>query len=892
MPVLWVALSFALGIALAGSLPPMPLPLLAACVLFAVLAIAVWRTRFAFVLILLAFGLAGSFARQAEVAAVAPDRIKELFAQGRLRSGESVEFTGRITGAIDRASQGLIFSVNADSIMIQGQPQNASGTLRLFANVETEGSAARYAELALEPGNRITAIAELDRDERFRNPGVRSRVQLMDVQGIDATGTISSPVLIRRIERTRTNPLTAWIFGIRDSLILKFRQTLSTRAAGIAIASMFGNKHFLDAGTAGVFRDGGTFHILVISGLHITFLGGIAAAFVGLFTRRRLVRFFLVCGFLWIYAFAVGAESPVIRASLMFTILWFAYLINRPGSLLNALGLCGLLLLAWRPGELFSPSFQLTFVSVGAIVLAGFPIVRRLREIGSWTPTRETPFPPVVSAPIKRFCESLYWNEKAWQIESSRNSWSAKLFKSPALFPGASGLARRLAARIFEGLVVSAVVQFAMLPLTVHYFHRFVPVSVVLNIWTGPLVALLAFVSSAAAGFSIISSALSLPLVRLADLIVWLILSVPGQVNDFPGLSFRVPVYAAAEPWIYFAYLAAAAILGMSVYRWDPFDIKSNRAAPGPPLFRPAITTAAFAILTGAAIVLHPFSGPRGDGRLYVEFLDVGQGDSTLITFPNGETMLVDAGGRRRFETDIPVEFEPDRPSIGEMVVSEFLWEKGISSIDRIVATHADADHIEGLTAVISNFRIGEAWFGPTVGIDDLRSRLEGELSAKGVPIKSVSRGDTFEIAGVRVDVLHPNGMPSLTAKENDLSVVIRLTFGGRSFLLTGDIESAAELELVNGGAGLGADVIKVPHHGSRSSSTPEFVGLVRPRFAVIPVGRRSHFGHPHEEVVKSWSDIGASVITTGDQGTAAFSTDGRELVVYFPVGWSAPVSR
>jgi len=883
MPVLWLALSFALGIAVAGWMQAAILPLAAACIFISLLTLVLWRLQAAPILILFAFLLAGTIARQAEVAAIAQDRIKELFSSGTLRSGETVEVAGTITGGIERTPQGFFIKISADSVVIDGEPLGTSGIVRLFAEAETEEATARYAEFALGPGSRISAVAELEREDKFRNPGVRSRTSTLDIQGIDATGTITNPVFVRRIQRGPSRSFSAAIFGIRDSLIRKFQQTLSPRAAGIAIASMFGNKHYLDAGTAGIFRDGGTFHILVISGLHITFIGGIAAAFVGLFTRRRLVRFVVVCGFLWLYAFAVGAESPVVRASLMFTILWFAYLIHRPGSLPNALGLCGLILLAWRPSELFSASFQLTFVSVGAIVLAGFPIVGRFREIGSWTPDRERPFPPMVPEPLKRFCETLYWNEKAWEIESSRNTWSAKLFKSPWRIAGGSDVARRLAARIFEGLVISAVVQIAMLPLTVHYFHRFVPVSVVLNIWTGPLVAFLAFVSTAAAGLSIISSALSLPFVHLADLVVWLVLSVPGQVADLSLLSFRVPVYAGAEPWIYLAYLTGVSILGLLVYRWDPFAFKMNQDLPGPRRLRLIAAVAASSILIGVTIVLHPFSEPRPDGRLHVEFLDVGQGDSTFITFPNGETMLVDAGGRRKFETDIPLDFEPDRPSIGETVVSEFLWEKGISSIDRIVATHADADHIQGLTAVIRNFQIGEGWFGPAIGADDIRSELERELLLRRVPVNLVSRGDAFEIGGATVEVLYPSEMPSLAAKENDLSVVLRITFGSRSFLLTGDIESAAERELVNAGALLAADVIKVAHHGSRSSSTAAFVDRVRPQIAVVPVGRRSHFGHPHEEVVKRWSDIGAGVFTTGERGMVVLSTDGKDLVINFP---------
>ncbi len=197
------------------------------------------------------------------------------------------------------------------------------------------------------------------------------------------------------------------------------------------IASLLGNKHFLDKSSAEVFREGGTFHILVISGLHITFIGGLLLLLVRIFARNKLMQFVVVSSFLWIYTIAVGAEVPVVRASLMFTILLFSHVIYRTSSLVNSLGACALLLLVWRPQDLFGPSFQLTFVSVAAIVVMGFPLIEKLRSIGSWTPTIEAPFPPFVPNWLKRLCETIYWREEAWRIEAKRHVWSANLFKSP-----------------------------------------------------------------------------------------------------------------------------------------------------------------------------------------------------------------------------------------------------------------------------------------------------------------------------------------------------------------------------------------------------------------------------------------------------------------------------
>ena len=170
------------------------------------------------------------------------------------------------------------------------------------------------------------------------------------------------------------------------------------------------------------------------------------------------------------------------------------------------------------------------------------------------------------------------------------------------------------------------------------------------------------------------------------------------------------------------------------------------------------------------------------------------------------------------------------------------------------------------------------AWFGRPQKDDPDQVRLEAVLDRHGVPVEGLTRGERFEVGGVVIEVLNPP--PDVTGlwQENDRSIVLRLTYGARSFLLAGDIEQVAESEII--GPDLKADVVKVPHHGSHTSSTPAFVASTRPQFAIISVGRMSQFGHPHREIVERWQSAGAEVLTTGNNGTISFSTDGQDLVV------------
>ncbi len=286
-------------------------------------------------------------------------------------------------------------------------------------------------------------------------------------------------------------------------------------------------------------------------------------------------------------------------------------------------------------------------------------------------------------------------------------------------------------------------------------------------------------------------------------------------------------------------------------------------------------------------IIFHPFSAPKVDGKLHIDFLDVGQGDSALITFPNSETLLVDGGGKINFNKiylqneyeDEPELFEPDTQNIGERIVSAFLWEKGYDQIDYILATHADADHIQGLTEIARNFRVRSALFGRTPLKNAEFTKLYEILQKREVPIVKLSRGDVLRFDEAKIEVLYPEKDDSIDAiSDNNNSVVLRLIYGERIFLLTGDIEKEAETELLQTPEFLQSDVVKAAHHGSRTSSTQKFIEATHAKLVIIAVGRESPFGHPHKEVLERWKNSGAKIVTTGERGTVSISTDGKDL--------------
>lgn len=873
-PLLWLAAAFAAGITAAVFTNVDFVAAAGAAFASASAAYVLKEHPSAPYLLIIAFLSLGAFCHQFEIAATSDHRIKRLYDERRIPSGTPVEIEGTLAGRAEPTHDGAILRLRAEKLARATQDIHASGIVKIFIPLRNAEQLADLTVLDLSSGTRIRTACVLAREDQYLNPGVTPRRQILDQQGIDATCTVKSPLLVEVINRPAVPSPLDFVYEQRQWLIDEFRSRLSPQAAGVMIASLLGDKYFLDRETADVFREGGTFHVLVISGLHITFIGGVLLWLAGRFARGRWRQFAFAGTALWLYTFAVGAEVPVVRASVMFTALLIARAIYRDGSLLNTLGLCILVLLAWRPADLFSPSFLLTIVSVSAIVGMALPMIEKLRAIGSWMPDAATPFPPNVPASLRRFCETLYWRPHVWQMEQDRQIWSARIFKQPFFAGRVSDAVRKFIAYLFEGLLVSFIVQLWMLPLSIHYFHRVSPVSVLLNLWVGLVLAVESFTALMAVLFGLVSESLSLPFAMLTDSLNRLLVAFPSLFVDLDQASFRVPVYAGPTRMIYLFHFLPLGALAIAAYRWDVFALVQLKGVKYYAIF----ACLALSAFLSSLMIFHPSSAPAPNGRLRVDFLDVGQGDSALVTFPNGETILIDGGGRIRYRDDEENAFQPDAPRIGEMVVSEFLWEKGYSSINRLVVTHADADHAQGLTDVVRNFRVGEIWLGALPKGESELDVLLAEAKRRGVPVTRIGRGDIFEIAGTKIETLWPAKFAEQTGSDNNASLVLRLVFGESEFLFTGDIEKETESALLSSGSVLAADLVKVPHHGSRTSSTVEFVNAVDPQIAVIPVGRRSMFGHPHSEVLERWQASTPTVLTTGQRGTVTITTDGRTI--------------
>jgi competence protein ComEC len=401
--------------------------------------------------------------------------------------------------------------------------------------------------------------------------------------------------------------------------------------------------------------------------------------------------------------------------------------------------------------------------------------------------------------------------------------------------------------RIQSAFLLTAAAGAGTAPLVAHHFNQFTWVGLISNPVVMPLVGILVVPMGLFGAFWIILiHSAGLPFAGFYEAVVRLLLQTVEWFASLPKAQIHVPSPPVAV--IVFWYAAAGLVL------WPGGSmVRTRRLAAAVCL----VLTLPWIIGAGAA---------RGDRLFRVTFLDVGQGDSAWVEFPGGRTMLVDGGSRAgSFDT-------------GRLAIAPYLWDRSVRRIDTIVLTHPQLDHGGGLSYLIGKFPVGAIWTNGAGKDAKFFDDILREARERGVPIRRVYAGwGSGQPGPTAVEVLHPGRSPG-GLSDNDLSVVLRIRRGRYSFLFTGDIEAPAESALLRRAAPLESTVLKVPHHGSRTSILPRFLTGVCPQTAVISVGRANPFGHPSPEALEAYGILGSKVFRTDRDGAITIETDGERI--------------
>jgi competence protein ComEC len=703
-------------------------------------------------------------------------------------------------------------------------------------------------------GEHVRVVVRVIAPETYRDAGAWSRTDYLLDQGITAT----APVDAEQVERLGAAPghfiscrLAQLQHGASAHLLalpaamrsLPEPLRLSPDDAAMLAAMTTGDRSYLTHPLREGFERTGSFHMLVVSGFHLAIVAG---CLFWLASRMRLPHVsatLLTIAASFAYALFTGFAAPVQRSLWMVTLYLLGRLVYRERSALNTIGFASLCLLVASPRSLFDAGLQMTLLAVVAIAGVAAPMLERtahpylkstrdlrLIALDVKLPPKLAEFRVILRMLAERmeraFCRGAGWRALPWTV--------------------------RFALRCVELIVVSCVVELAMtLPMAL-YFHRITMFALPVNLIILPLLTVL----MPAALVTLAALTAGPAAAVLPGAVTALVLHAGVRlVHFFGSLAWGDVRVATPLLWqsLAFCALLAGAMLLARGGRWQ------RRGA-----------WAALAVAALAAVLPRPVDHPHN--ALLVEALDVGQGDSLLLITPDGTTMLLDGGGfgggPRQAAQDL---------DIGEEVVSPALWARGIHHLDIVALSHAHSDHMGGLPAIIRNFHPPELWVGNNPPVAAYAALL-AEARALHVEVRSLHAGDTMALGTAQVRALAPfaDYQPGAEPSNND-SLVLRVAYGDTSVLLEGDAEAPIE-EAMLAEPDLKSTVLKVGHHGSVSSSQPDFLARVQPQWAVISCGLHNRYGHPRAEVLAELEQTKVRTLSTDIDGASCFRLDGKTV--------------
>jgi competence protein ComEC len=656
----------------------------------------------------------------------------------------------------------------------------------------------------------------------FRNPGAFDYGRYLRRHGVYATASLSKAERLELVQRS-SSAYVARLSALKTSLAAHIDRTMPSPAAAITQEMVLGISGGLTPQVREAFAASGTAHLTSVSGLHVGFV--YTAVFFVLKYGLLQLRFRLLEPF---------SGGP------------------RPSKLAAAGGLLAVLGYACLVGSNL-PTIRST------LMIATYVTAYLLDRDGDpWQTT-------ALAALLLLSVQPLSLFDIGFQLSFAgvlAILYAQRFLHPPDTIPvtelEVSSLRLRFNTKLREAVMISTFASLGTAPLVLYVFQRLPLIAPLANIVVMPF------------------ASIAVPLALLASFLAEVSQPLGGVLLGLTGLvvtaMYTLIAFFAATPY-------AAPRLGMVAL---PVIVLAYGTLVLMPYSR-VCRAARWGAITGVVVIVAwltwPWLMPERSGQLEVTFLDVGQGDASVIRFPRGSAMLIDGGGSYRDDFDV-----------GARVVAPFLWYQGMRRVDYVVATHPHPDHAKGLGYILSDFRVRQFWDNGDQSTAPWYDKLRQMAMAQHMYRNVGHNGPAaVTIDGVALELLHPTPTfqphmkrrgSSEDAAENNRSLVVKLTYGAISILFTGDIEQEAERFLLQSGHNLRATILKVPHHGSRTSSSEPFVRAVNPNVAVISVQRDSRFGHPHPVVVDRYTALGTHILRTDAHGAITIRTDGHTVSI------------
>ncbi len=666
-------------------------------------------------------------------------------------------------------------------------------------------------------GNRLRFLCKLYPPRGFHNPGGFSYERHLAFERVHTIGFLSVANACVKIGEGFKNPLLLQVEGWRDQIRDFLEREANPRCSSIFKALVLGEQGNIPEEVKEYFILTGTAHLLAISGDQFGIVAVLSFSLLIWILKRSEILLLSIS----VRKLAAGLTIPCI--------ILYAFIAGGGISVIRA----AIMVVTFLVSILFNRERNL----LHTLALAAF-LILIFSPPSLFDVSFQLSFLAVLSILylVPRILEGLRKEEPPLP---SGATWKKNIWKY-----------------IKISLIVTAVATLGTAPFVALHFNRISPIGLATNLfvipWVGFVIVPLSLIASI---LSFFFTPLATFLLNINSFITLTLLRILAFLASFPFASLFVSTPTALEIALFCSLLFLAVHLK---------KLEGARYL--------------FAGLCVVLVLDFAFWNLKGlfQKNLTMTFIDVGQGDSILIEFPKGKRMLIDGGG-----------LYGDRFDIGKNVIAPFLWNKKIHRIDYLVLTHPDPDHLKGLNFVASHFPIGQFWDSGLRGDSESYFQLVETLLSKKVERFSLNEKTPLQIInGVQISFLNPPGkiesrrVGRNTSFFNNHSLVMKLQFKNMRVLLAADIEKEVEYRLMREGYSLRVDILKIPHHGSASSSTPLFLERVKPTYAVLSVGERNIGRLPHPEVLKRYQHLGSRIFRTDQHGAITIITDGEKIEV------------
>jgi competence protein ComEC len=739
---------------------------------------------------------------------------------------------------------------------VAGRPVQYNGRLRFFLEAEEiEQSRAAVAVVGkirvtvtgdrgrplpeIRPGDRITLNGRIRPIRNFNNPGGFDYQRYMAFKAIRHS-TYCRAAGLTVLESAPPGPFGRIIENLREEIVALIATTPEGDQRGVMQALLIGERSQIAPDLRHAFHRVGVSHLLAISGLHVGIVATLAfflfqrlfAAVPALLWSAWSRKLAAVCAFLpvLLYACLSGMSPSTQRATLMVGVFLSTFLFQRDQDAINTLAAAALAILIISPPAVFTISFQLSFAAV-------------------------------------------FWILYGMKQASSRGPGGAN--------PQTGGPLHRFLSRGLKFVLVSTFATLGTVPLVLLHFNHISLIGIPANCVLVPLIGF-AVVPVGLAGVFLapLSPTLAGWCMQLAAAVLVPALKVIDALAALPFAAVYTVTPSPVEVAGYYALLWAALHLIFPRRPPDETACRLRSEADREDLRRRKRAAMGLVLVLAVLGMDALYWGYQRFWRddLRITVLDVGQGSAAVLELPRGHTMLIDGGG---FSDNSVFD-------VGRRVVAPFLWRRKIRTVDTLVLTHPNSDHLNGLLFIADHFHVREVWSNgeshTTLGFQ----LFEEIIARRAIPRpKFADMLRQRRINGVTVSILHPpRDFLQRRDRErwrslNNNSLVLKTQMGRYAFLFPGDISHPAERELVDrSGRQLKSTVLCVPHHGSRSSSAAEFIDAVNPSIGLFCVGWHNRFHFPNAAVVERYRRRGVHLLRTDRDGAIQFVTDGSRFSV------------